>query len=227
MQQILLVDFENVPKVDLAAVPAGVVVPFFFGAAQKSVPTDFLRAALKLGERFVPIDIAGAGRNALDFHIAFYLGEYLTRNPAAHCVILSRDKGFDPLVKHLNARDYSVRRVATLEEAFPALPRRQLPVAAKRLATPVSRAPAPPSARLSSRASNAGRRAVVATTDSAVAWLATMDKSKRPKKRPALAAHLHSHFAGKLSAAEIEQLVDRMIAERRLGEAGGQLSYQF
>jgi hypothetical protein len=211
MQQILLVDFENVPKVDLAAVPAGVVVPFFFGAAQKSVPTEFLRAALKLGERFVPIDIAGAGRNALDFHIAFYLGEYLTRNPAAHCVILSRDKGFDPLVKHLNARDYSVRRVATLEEAFPALPSRQLPVAA----------------RPRSGAGSAGRRAVVATTDNAVAWLATMDKSKRPKKRPALAAHLHSHFAGKLSAAEIEQLVDRMIAERRLSEAAGKLSYQF
>jgi len=211
MQQILLVDFENVPKVDLAAVPAGVVVPFFFGAAQKSVPTEFLRAALKLGERFVPIDIAGAGRNALDFHIAFYLGEYLTRNPAAHCVILSRDKGFDPLVKHLNARDYSVRRVATLEEAFPALPSRQLPVAARRR----------------SGAGSAGRRAVVATTDNAVAWLATMDKGKRPKKRPALAAHLHSHFAGKLSAAEIEQLVDRMIAERRLSEAAGKLSYQF
>jgi hypothetical protein len=211
MQQILLVDFENVPKVDLAAVPAGVVVPFFFGAAQKSVPTDFLRAALKLGERFVPIDIAGAGRNALDFHIAFYLGEYLTRNPAAHCVILSRDKGFDPLVKHLNARDYNVRRVATLEEAFPALPRQQLPVAA----------------RPRSGAGSAGKRAVVATVDNAVAWLATMDKGKRPKKRPALAAHLHSHFAGKLSAADIEQLVDRMIAERRLGEAGGKLSYQF
>ena len=114
MQQILLVDFENVPKVDLAAVPAGVVVPFFFGAAQKSVPTEFLRAALKLGERFVPIDIAGAGRNALDFHIAFYLGEYLTRNPAAHCVILSRDKGFDPLVKHLKGKGVFAQRAVSI-----------------------------------------------------------------------------------------------------------------
>ncbi len=225
MQQILLVDFENVPKVDLAAVPVGVVVPFFFGAAQKSVPTDFLRAALKLGERFIAIDIAGAGRNALDFHIAFYLGEYLTRNPAAHCVILSRDKGFDPLVRHLSARDYSVRRVATLEEAFPALPRQ--PVAARRPLTPASREPPSPTARPRSSAGNAGTRAVVATIDNAVAWLAAMDKGKRPKKRPALAAHLHSHFAGKLSAADIEQLVDRMILERRLSEAGGKLSYQF
>ena len=122
MQQILLVDFENVPKVDLAAVPAGVVVPFFFGAAQKSVPTEFLKAALKLGERFLPIDIAGAGRNALDFHIAFYLGEYLATHPGAQCVILSRDKGFDPLVRHLQLRGFAVRRAATLEEAYPSAP---------------------------------------------------------------------------------------------------------
>jgi len=98
---VLLVDYENIGKVDLGAVPAGVRVPFFFGASQKSVPTEFLKAALKLGERFVQIDIEGQGKNALDFHIAFYLGEYLARSPQSPCVILSRDKGFDPLIKHL------------------------------------------------------------------------------------------------------------------------------
>jgi len=94
---VLLVDYENIGKVDLGAIPAGVRVPFFFGASQKSVPTEFLRAALKLGERFVPIDIEGQGKNALDFHIAFYLGEYLARSPEIPCVILSKDEGFDPL----------------------------------------------------------------------------------------------------------------------------------
>ncbi len=55
----LLVDFENVPKVDLAALPDDVTVPFFFGASQKSVSKDFLKTALKLGPRFVPVDIGG------------------------------------------------------------------------------------------------------------------------------------------------------------------------
>ena len=36
---VLLVDFENVGKIDLGAVPVGVRVPFFFGASQKTVPT--------------------------------------------------------------------------------------------------------------------------------------------------------------------------------------------
>src|SRR5258708_5442650 len=115
---VLLVDYENIGKVDLGAIPAGVRVPFFFGASQKSVPTEFLRAALRLGERFVPIDIEGQGKNALDFHIAFYLGEYLARSPGTACVILSKDKGFDPLVRHLTRRGFAVRRANSMSEAL-------------------------------------------------------------------------------------------------------------
>jgi hypothetical protein len=93
--------------------------PFFFGASQKTVPTEFLKRALKGGDRFEPIDIAGHGKNALDFHIAFYLGECLTRSPGTRCVVLSKDKGFDPLIKHLAGRGFSVRRETTLGAVFP------------------------------------------------------------------------------------------------------------
>src|ERR1700746_139181 len=118
-ESVLLVDYENIGKIDLAAIPEGVRVPFFFGASQRTVPTEFLKAALKLGERFVPIDIEGQGKNALDFHIAFYLGEYLARDRDTQCVILSKDTGFDPLIGHLKKRGFNVRRTATLGGAFP------------------------------------------------------------------------------------------------------------
>src|SRR6266550_7656953 len=118
---VLLVDYENIGKIDLGAIPAGVRVPFFFGASKRSVPTEFLKAAVKLGERFVQIDIEGQGKNALDFHIAFYLGEYLARSPQSPCVILSRDKGFDPLIKHLVKRGFAVRRANSIAEALPAV----------------------------------------------------------------------------------------------------------
>src|SRR5579864_2397897 len=117
-ESVLLVDYENIGKIDLGGIPEGVRVPFFFGASQRSVPTDFLKAALRLGERFVPIDIEGQGKNALDFHIAFYLGEYLARAPTTACVILSKDKGFDPLVRHLARRGFAVRRANTMAEAL-------------------------------------------------------------------------------------------------------------
>src|ERR1700740_3195413 len=125
-ESVLLVDYENIGKIELGAIPDGVRVPFFFGASQRTVPTDFLKAALKLGERFMPIDIEGQGKNALDFHIAFYLGEYLERSPDTACVILSKDKGFDPLVRHLNRRGFAVRRANSMPEALGA---RGLPVA--------------------------------------------------------------------------------------------------
>src|SRR2546425_1887178 len=115
---VLLVDYENIGKIDLGAIPAGVRVPFFFGASQKSVPTEFLKAALRLGERFLPIDIEGQGKNALDFHIAFYLGEYLTRSPGTSCVVLSKDKGFDPLIRHLVRRGFTLRRAPSLARAL-------------------------------------------------------------------------------------------------------------
>jgi hypothetical protein len=63
-------------------------------------------------------------RNACDFCIAYYLGEFLHANQKAECVILSKDKkGFDPLVKHLTAeRGFKVRRVGAQKDAFAETP---------------------------------------------------------------------------------------------------------
>jgi len=200
-EQVLLVDYENIGKIDLAAIPDGVRVPFFFGASQKSVPTDFLKAALRLGERFVPIDIEGQGKNALDFHIAFYLGEFLARNPHARCVILSKDKGFDPLIRHLVARRFVVRRAAALADCFPAA------------ATPAAR----PAAR--------GRASAATPLARALKRLEGMAAGKRPHRRHGLVADLHSHLAKKLSEAEVEALVDQLAAEGRLSDVNGRITY--
>ena len=58
------------------------------------------------------VRIEGNGRNALDFHIACHLGEGICKYPKAEFVILSNDKGFDPLVRHLVARGLKCRREA-------------------------------------------------------------------------------------------------------------------
>jgi PIN domain len=196
-EQVLLVDYENVGRVDLGAVPADVRVAFFFGASQRTVPTGFFKSALQLRERFVLIDIEGRGKNALDFHIAFYLGEYLTTSPRAQCVILSNDKGFDPLIQHLRGREFSVRRVSTLEEGF--------------CATEPS-------------TTAAGRTRSV-TVQAAMEWLSAMQKNKRPRKRKGLVAHLHSHFGHKIPESDIEKLVDGLIAAKRLSETNSTITY--
>ena len=204
-ESVLLVDYENIGKIDLAAIPEGVRVPFFFGASQRTVPTDFLKAALRLGERFLPIDIEGQGKNALDFHIAFYLGEYLARDPHTACVILSKDKGFDPLVRHLVRRGFRVRRANTMNEA-------QLGTAA---------APA-----------RGGRPAAAVRPDTplaegALGLLEGTQKLRRPRKRKGLVAVLHSHFAKKVPEAELQRLIDQLIDAGKLSDNGGAITYHF
>lgn len=206
-ESVLLVDYENIGKIDLAGIPEGVRVPFFFGASQRTVPTDFLKAALRLGERFLPIDIEGQGKNALDFHIAFYLGEYLARDPHTACVILSKDKGFDPLVRHLVRRGFRVRRANTMSEtqlgAAPAAPRGGRPAAA------VRRDPPTPLA------------------EGALGLLEGTQKLRRPRKRKGLVAVLHSHFAKKVPEAELQRLIDQLIDAGKLSDNGGAITYHF
>ncbi len=114
----VFIDFENIQKVDLAEVPPTVRVLVFFGASQKSVTRDYHKLALKLGERCVEIDMHRHGKNALDFHIAFYLGECLAKTPGAELVVLSKDKDYDPLIEHLRGRKFNVRRESSLADAF-------------------------------------------------------------------------------------------------------------
>jgi len=48
--------------------------------------------------------MAGSGPNALDFHIAFYIGQLSSAEPDAYFHIISKDTGFDPLVAHLKTK---------------------------------------------------------------------------------------------------------------------------
>ena len=113
-ERVLLVDFENVQNVELTKLPDDVRVLLVLGAKQSKLPTQLVLEASQMGARFSYVPIKGQAHNAVDFCVAYYLGEYLTRNPAAECVVLSKDKkGFDPLVKHLaEDRGLKVRRVS-------------------------------------------------------------------------------------------------------------------
>jgi hypothetical protein len=73
--------------------------------------------AQALGLAIEWIRIEGNGPNALDFHIACHLGEGLARTPQAEFVIVSRDTGFDPLLRHLKERGLHCRREAPVTPA--------------------------------------------------------------------------------------------------------------
>lgn len=113
----ILIDFENVHPKNLELVTKHPFKVFVFvGASQTKVPFDLADSMQLLGNSAKYIKIAGNGQNALDFHIAYYIGELAGKDPDAHFHIISKDKGFDPLVKHLKGRKIKVMRETDLAE---------------------------------------------------------------------------------------------------------------
>ena len=113
----VLIDFENVQPGNLGVLkqhPFKVMV--FVGANQAKIPFDLAAAMQALGDAGQYVKIAGTGKNALDFHIAYYIGELAARDSTAYFHIISRDTGFDTLIKHLKARGIKIQRERDLAE---------------------------------------------------------------------------------------------------------------
>src|SRR5262245_53753086 len=117
----VLIDYENVQPKDLALLdgqPLRVIV--FLGANQKSVSTDLAMALQARGVNGQFVRINANGRNALDLHIAFYLGELATEDSSASFRVISKDGDYDPLLHHLRSRGIDAQRSATLASLTPA-----------------------------------------------------------------------------------------------------------
>ena len=106
-----LIDYGSVQPSQLELLNRdGFVAYVFVGKAQTRLSFETVSAIQDLGERAKYIKISGAGPNALDFHIAFYIGQIGATDPDAFFHIISKDKGFDPLIEHLRERKvFSVR----------------------------------------------------------------------------------------------------------------------
>jgi hypothetical protein len=114
--KFLLIDYENIQKVNLSDVPDNILVRIFVGQSQKNIPFELVQQAQRFGNCIEWIKVEGQGSNALDFHIAFYMGKLQTEHKRASFIILSKDKGFDPLIKHINNLKGNCRRINSLFE---------------------------------------------------------------------------------------------------------------
>jgi hypothetical protein len=112
----LLVDYENVRAIDAGALPDDLRVTIFVGHAQANVPFDLVQGTQPLGAKVEWLKVDGNGPNALDFHIAYYVGCLLTRCPQIECLVLSKDTGFDPLLRLLKKKGHCCRRIGSLAE---------------------------------------------------------------------------------------------------------------
>ena len=113
----VLIDYENVQPESLSALDAEQFkVIVFVGANQTKLTFEVAMALQRMGSKAEYIKISGTGSNALDFHIAFYIGQIAASDPTAYFHIISKDSGFDPLIQHLKTKKISAIRSRDVSE---------------------------------------------------------------------------------------------------------------
>lgn len=124
----LLVDLENVlPKAEEIALvrPEQYRLWIFRGPHQTKYDAELTEAWQPLGERVKFIRCSRKGKNALDFHIAFVMGQIVgpqddtapSADGAAQFIVVSKDNGFDPLFEHVRSLKHKATRAKSLTEA--------------------------------------------------------------------------------------------------------------
>ena len=116
----ILIDYENVQTKSLAVLHSTPNQAFrvivFVGANQSRIPIELVSSMQGFGNKAEYVQITGSGRNALDFHIAYYLGALTERDPTGYFHVISKDTGYDQLIKHLKGKKVSAARQKDLFE---------------------------------------------------------------------------------------------------------------
>lgn len=127
----VLLDYENVQPSDAelrALVPDAGQVWVFHGPHQRDVEQRFA----SFGTDATAVPISKTGKNALDFHLSFYMGYIASRNPESTMVVVANDKGYEPTLEHAKAMGFVVRRQSHGEVKAPAKKAAAKKVAAKK-----------------------------------------------------------------------------------------------
>lgn len=226
----ILVDFENVQPAaqDIGLVRGdGLRLWIFRGPGQKKYSADVAEAWQPLGDSVNFIACAKPGRNALDMHIAFYVGRLIGEHQSAgtqrgtRFVVVSKDTDYDPLLIHIrDVLGCTATRVTTMKAALSGVEHVEPRAARTRHAA--SPAPAAKAARVAptSRSQAAAKAAPAAKTVRRVAAKKTVAKKTAAKAVPAKAATPKQPVARKVVAAPPavdakQKVIDSL---RRMGE---------
>ena len=144
----VFVDFENVHKVDLAVIGTkSVSFTLLVGPRQTKLDVSLVEKLFEHAVSVQLVRLTSAGRNALDFTLAYYVGRAVAADPTGHFYIISKDTGYDPLIAHLRSSQISAHRHGSFEAlpfVGPARPAAPAPPATARKAKPQPQAKSVP-----------------------------------------------------------------------------------
>ena len=134
----VFVDYENVPEVDASLIGSKAVnFTLMLGANQKKLDVAVVEKLIQHSASTQMVRLTTGGKNAVDFALAYYLGRAVLSDPTAYFHLISKDKGYDPLIEHLRSRHVHVRRhddfstltFGPLPKASPQTPATPVPLA--------------------------------------------------------------------------------------------------
>lgn len=114
----VLIDFENVRVESLKRLKREerFRIWIFIGPTDKKLPTQLVLDVDELNERARFVQVEMRGSNAVDFHITYYLGTLVSAEPTGFFHIITKDKGSDPLLRHLHTKGISAARSESIDE---------------------------------------------------------------------------------------------------------------
>jgi len=204
----VMIDFENVQPESLAALQQDhFKVMLFVGSNQTSIPFAVVDAMHALCGRAEYVKIAGNGKNALDFHIAYYIGQLAAKEPTAYFHIISKDTGFDPLIAHLKTKKISAARETDIADI------------------PLVKAPplAPPLPLVQPTA-------LVRKSDARVASVIEnlrAPKASKPRTVKTLSSHINSLFPKTITEQEISNILSDMASLKVITISDNKIAYNF
>lgn len=241
----VLIDFENVqPKTLDRLQPGAVRIKVFLGQHQNRLMLELVQALQPFGADAEYIAIQGSGPDAVDFHIAFYIGRLAAADPGAAFTIISRDKGFDPLVRHLVGLGIPCQRIPDIEgtpaaakpvakKAAKAVQKAVPKVAAKK--APAKQAPAKPAAAKQAAAKPAATAAPATkvaapsaakgTPTRVAEVVARLKKSSKPAKMTTLRSSIKSWFKPALDDKAVDAIVQSLQGTGKITVDGTKVAY--
>ena len=225
-----LIDFENVqPKALDRLQPGAARIKVFLGQHQSRLMLDLVQALQSFGKDAEYIQIHGSGPDAVDFHIAFYIGRLAPAHPGASFTIVSKDRGFDPLVKHLGTLGIKCQRLPDIPE--PAKGKAASPASGKTATPAVTKKAAKPSPTPAIKAAPVAKavQAPVAATARAraaqvVAWLQKMSKNK-PAKLATLRSSIRARFTPQLDDKQVDAVLQSLQGSKKIVIEGTKVTY--
>lgn len=215
MRNLYFIDFENIQNFAYESLNKNEdMVVIFVGHVQSKINFDIVSKTQKLGDSVHWIKMAGSGRNSLDFHIAYYLGYFISaqeeKSNKCKVFIVSNDGDYDVLIKHIQENGIQCERITTkVNEQLD----RPLEMTIKvEKSTPIEKH------KLHEHSE---------VLDHLLSSLKKQDKLKRPRTLKTLSNHIVAQYKNKKDGLSAEKVLDLLISNKKISVNNDRITYKF